>query len=92
MIHARADYDRIQDPALEDRNLLPTGTSTPVGQDEPVFLLRAQDKLMLPMLEHYHSLLLHTNAKDDMYDSISKHILRVRKWQEEHGSKTPDLP
>jgi hypothetical protein len=33
MIHARADYNRIQDPA----NKIP--------QDEPVFLLRGQDKV-----------------------------------------------
>jgi len=33
MIHARTDYDRIQDPA----KLIP--------DDEPVFLLRGQDKL-----------------------------------------------
>ncbi len=31
MRHARKDYDRIQDPARK------------IGEDEPVFLLRAQD-------------------------------------------------
>lgn len=32
MIHAREDYNRIQDPAKK------------IPEDEPVFLLRAQDK------------------------------------------------
>ena len=42
MIHARADYNRIQDPGLDDPGLIPNGC-TPFASDEPVFLLRAQD-------------------------------------------------
>src|SRR5258708_4200756 len=45
MIHAREDYMPIQDP----RNK--------IGEDEPVFLLRAQDENFIPMLEHYKKLL-----------------------------------
>ena len=40
MIHARVDYNRIQDPALENPSLL-AGNSKPIASDEPVFLLRA---------------------------------------------------
>lgn len=43
MIHARSDYNRIQDPAVDDPSLLSEG-STPIGVDEPVFLLRAKDQ------------------------------------------------
>jgi hypothetical protein len=43
MKHARPDYNRIQDPAVQDPKLLKEG-STPIAEDEPVFLLRAQDK------------------------------------------------
>ena len=43
MLHARKDYQRIQDPALENPDLIPNG-STPIAADEPVFLLRAKDK------------------------------------------------
>jgi hypothetical protein len=43
MLHARKDYQRIQDPGLENPDLIPNG-STPIAADEPVFLLRAQDK------------------------------------------------
>ncbi len=42
MKHARADYNRIQDPATHDATLLSDG-STAIGEDEPVFLIRAQD-------------------------------------------------
>lgn len=43
MKHARHDYNRIQDPGLENPDLIPNG-STPIAADEPVFLLRASDK------------------------------------------------
>lgn len=43
MIHARPDYNRIQDPALQDPRFLKYG-ATAIAEDEPVFLLRAQDK------------------------------------------------
>lgn len=43
MKHARTDYNRIQDPAVKDKSLLKLG-ATPIGIDEPVFLLRAQDR------------------------------------------------
>lgn len=43
MKHAREDYNRFQDPALSDSSLLGKG-GTPILKDEPVFLLRAQDK------------------------------------------------
>lgn len=40
MKHARPDYDRIQDPA----GIIP--------EDEPVFLLRGQDRYAAPQLRH----------------------------------------
>jgi hypothetical protein len=44
MKHARPDYDRIQDPA----NLIP--------EDEPVFLLRAQDHVAAEAVRFWASL------------------------------------
>ena len=41
MLHARTDYNRIQDPA----GLIPV--------DEPVFLLRAQDKIAWHIVKIY---------------------------------------
>ena len=46
MKHARNDYDRIQDPA----GLIPA--------DEPVFLLRGQDKLAIKAMEAYNRALV----------------------------------
>ena len=91
MIHARYDYNRIQDPALEDRNLLPDGSSTPIGADEPVMLFRAQDRFFVEMLDEYHKR-LRGAGKDDMARAVELQIQRAKRWQEKNGCKTPDLP
>ena len=40
MIHAREDYQRIQDPEGK------------IGEDEPVFMVRAKDKLTPSVMRH----------------------------------------
>lgn len=81
MRHARVDYNRIQDPA----GLIP--------EDEPVFLLRAQDTLAPGLLRMYaeaHRLL---PGADPMVAELcwqQAHDMMV--WQNKHGRKTADLP
>lgn len=91
MKHARKDYDRIQDPALADPSLLSPG-STPIGEEEPVFLLRAQDKYFLPMLRQY-IIFLATDGDGDPKTTtlLYEHHHRAKLWQDEHGCKAPDL-
>ena len=82
MLHARKDYNRrVQD----NENI--------IGDDEPVFLLRAKNELMLPMLHQYLRLL----RKNDNYDKhtevgVLKHITRTKKWQLLNEPKAPDVP
>lgn len=82
MLHARKDYNRrIQD----NENV--------IGENEPVFLLRAQDKLMLPMLHQYLRLLRANREYDRPAETgVLRHIERTAKWQHEGQSKTPDTP
>jgi hypothetical protein len=56
MQHARPDYNRIQDPALRDPSLLAPG-STPIGSEEPVFLIRGKDEIAPAAVRGYVSLL-----------------------------------
>ncbi len=80
MLHARKDYnERIQDSA----NL--------IGRDEPVFLLRAQDIHMLPMLDHYLSL-LEDEEDRTLTVAVYKHMARVVEWQTHDNTKQPDTP
>ena len=80
MKHARKDYDRIQDPAGK------------IPVDEPVFMLRAQD-VIAPQVVEIWALAAHAaGADDDIVEHAYKHAQLMRKWQEEHGSKVPDMP
>ena len=81
MLHARRDYDAIQDP----RGLIP--------DMEPVMLLRGQDKHAPKALMYYVLQLLKDEEVE--YDLIEAVILQIRsmqQWQREVKSKTPDLP
>lgn len=78
MIHARKDYDRIQDP------------EGLIGEDEPVFLLRGKDEFAPPAIEAWA-------ANIEPYDrELAEHAYKwadkMREWQKENGTKTPDVP
>lgn len=95
MIHARDDYNRFQDPALDNPSLLAPGSS-PIAADEPVFLLRAHDRHFVSMLEHY-ARLVDNDENVSLGDSAVFHTLLFRHaelakaWQSAHGCKSPDL-
>lgn len=80
MKHARPDYDRIQDPLM----LIP--------EDEPVFLLRAQDATAPEVLEFWASLQFARDGDETMARMANKHAMEMREWQAANGSKMPDLP
>ena len=89
MKHAREDYNRIQDPA----GIIP--------EDEPVFLLRGQDKLAPMTLEYWAHLLedqvLRTSDSDKIHNLLTmagkanKQAQAMRDWQENNKAKLPDL-
>ena len=78
MKHARADYDRIQDPA----GLIP--------EDEPVFLFRAQDKHFDRVLRFYRDIVA-MDAKHDpkIITAIEEQLVRAEAWP---VKKRPDMP
>ena len=80
MKHARIDYDRIQDPA----GLIPA--------DEPVFLIRGQDKLAVATMIFYANLAKSMGVEDDLVGLVEQHIDAVEAWQQLIGSKMPDVP
>ena len=81
MKHARQDYqDRIVDLAGK------------IPEDEPVFILRAQD-VVAPQVVDIWALAAHNaGASDDIVQHAYEHAKLMRKWQAEHGSKVPDMP
>ncbi len=89
MKHARQDYNRFQDPALQDSSLLGSG-STPVKEDEPVMLFRAQDTHFLKVL-NYYAIVLEFNRNKDVAESVRKHIELAKEWRKSNNVKEPDL-
>ena len=78
MKHARIDYDRFQDPI----GAIPT--------DEPVFILRGQDKHAAAAVAYYAMRL----AKDPDVDvQLAATVLKwAREMQDWSVKKTPDTP
>lgn len=79
MIHARDDYNRIQDP--EGR----------IPDNEPVFLIRGQDVVAPDVVEFWATKAHEAGVDSRMVEAARKHASRMRRWQAEHGSKIPDL-
>jgi hypothetical protein len=57
-----------------------------LGEDEPVFILRAKDKLALPALEMYKALASSHDSK--VVGSLQQEIDAFRKWKGDR--KLPD--
>jgi hypothetical protein len=79
MKHARPDYDRIQDPA----GLIPA--------DEPVFLLRGQDRAAPIVLEIWTAIVDAWGGDWEITERAKAHAHDMRVWQHKHGKKIPDL-
>lgn len=79
MKHARADYDRIQDP------------SGKIPQDEPVFLIRGQDLAAPAALRCYAMEAARNGAADDLVAATLNHAREMERWQATRRRKTPDL-
>lgn len=73
---------------LERRYTVRNGT--PIGEDEPVFLLRAADRLFVPVVEFYASLVEQEKGEDPILGQLSTHIKVAKQWQEGNVTKLPD--
>ena len=79
MLHAREDYNRIQDPEMK------------IGETEPVFLLRAKDK-HAPATLDYWSDLVDASGNKSLANKIRQWAEKMRRWQECNTAKIPDDP
>jgi hypothetical protein len=81
MLHARKSYnERVQDSA----NIIP--------MDEPVFLLRGQDKLAPVLLEIYVAMTRNTEGFDsNIAYAVEEHAQRMKGWQVLQKSKVADM-
>jgi hypothetical protein len=80
MKHAREDYNRIQDPA---------GL---IGEDEPVFLLRAKDKTAPNIVRKWAMEQVNQGSEDPCIEVALKWADTMEEWQKVNGCKLADLP
>lgn len=70
MIHAREDYNRIQDPEGK------------IPDDEPVFLLRAQDELCVATILYYIRCRMDRyGTEDEIAEKLIGFIHQVQDWK-----------
>ena len=79
MIHARPDYNRIQDPEGK------------IGIQEPVFLIRAKDKAAPAAVHAWAELTKIAGGDQKMVDIAHDHACAMETWQEKNGCKVADL-
>lgn len=86
MIHARKDYDRIQDPD----NKIPL--------DEPVFLLRGQDPIAAEVVRYWARLHAQqmTEARmlgePELYAAVETHAKKMAEWARNINRGPADTP
>jgi hypothetical protein len=81
MIHARDDYQDIQQfPASGTKGLIP--------QDEPVFLLRAQDRFAADAVRCWADMAEAGGADADIVRLARRHAEKMDAWPKK---KTPDM-
>ena len=78
MKHARSDYnERIQDLHRK------------IPEDEPVFLLRAQDRLAADTVDFWADALESNGGPEDIVAAAREHANKMRDWS---PRKLPDAP
>jgi hypothetical protein len=82
MIHAREDYNGVQD----------TTGHTSIKDDEPVFLLRAKDKLAPTVIRYWADMLKALGGDIATAEHIIKWADKMVAWQIDNNCHLPDTP
>lgn len=64
----------------------------PIGEDEPVFLLRGKDITAPDAVRHWADLAEREGASDAIVRAAREQAHRMVLWQAIHGKQVPDLP
>ena len=60
-----------------------------IGDDEPVVIFRAQDRLLPRLLEVYRYICELAGSPENHLASIDAAAMRVKEWQADHQTKIP---
>lgn len=60
---------------------------TPVDENEPLILFRAQDKLVPELLEKYEELCRAAGSPEEHLNTLREKIDKIKKWQADNPDK-----
>lgn len=66
--------------------------ATPIGEDEPVFLIRARDTLAPSVVRQYAFINQRNGGDPEMTRAVSQWACEMERWQVENGHKMADAP
>lgn len=61
-----------------------------IGEDEPVIVFRAQDRVLPSLLVVYRTLCEHRGSPQRHLDLIDGAVAAIEEWQENHRTKVPE--
>lgn len=67
-------------------------TGNAIGPNEPVFLFRAKDRLLLRVLANYRLLCEESGSPEAHLQDIDLSAQEIEEWQRKHYTKTPGSP
>jgi hypothetical protein len=67
-----------------------TGCFARAGEDEPLFVLRAQDRCAPATVRDWAGRAFNLGASEEKVREAMDLALLMEQWQREHGFKTPD--
>ena len=60
-----------------------------IGDDEPVVVFRAQDRLLPQVLSYYETICRHEGSPERHLNAIKSAWITISAWQETHATKIP---
>jgi hypothetical protein len=78
---------------IEGSQIIKISNGEPIPEDEPIFILRARDRLALALLEHYRSLSEMDGCNEYHMKALDRSIFRFERFREDHPErmKQPSL-
>lgn len=66
--------------SIDGDRIVKTSNGEPIPEDEPVFLLRARDRLAIPLLEIYNQLSIVDGCNDYHFAALNKSIAQFAQF------------
>ena len=73
--------------SIDGDRIVNTVSGEAIPEDEPLFLLRARDRLAFDAIRHYYLLSVADQCREDHKESLLQTIARFSKWQDDNPGR-----